>query len=141
MPVADFALRQKEVDGGAGGAFVTHCIGLPGLAVVAAFGMRLQLKRGDDIARAHCHLNESLRRRVSAKTSASLACSRSSFLRISGLSGRRNTLVLSSSPIVVGKVISPLARWLATTPARCWSARLPGSTESAKRALASLYSW
>ncbi len=63
------------------------------------------------------------------------------FLRITGSCQRRNGLVASSSPIVVGSVGLPSARSLSISAARSFSAELVGSTVSAKRALDCVYSW
>jgi hypothetical protein len=62
-------------------------------------------------------------------------------LRIAGSCQRRNGLVDSSSPIVVGSVGLPSARSASIFAARSYNAELVGSTVSAKRALASVYSW
>ena len=52
-----------------------------------------------------------------------------------------NGLVARSRAIVVGKVASPAARITSTCSIRSTSARLSGSTDNAKRPLASVYSW
>src|SRR5439155_21263679 len=110
MPMADLAFAQQIIDRGAGGAFAQGRILPPGLAIMAAFGMRRQVEQTDDVLGLERHRKASLRLRISANTSALLAMDMPSSERISLLSGRRKTLVASSSPIVPGNVISRLAR-------------------------------
>src|SRR5205823_10803961 len=138
MPAARFARLEEIIDGRAARSLAVFGVGPPGFAIVAALGVRFEAEKLDDLRRRHLKL--SLRRRISPNTSASLFPCISSRIRISALSGLRNGLVLNSSSIVVGKVISPLARSAKTRSARCWSVRLEGSMVSAKRALASVYS-
>ncbi len=49
VPVRALAARQQEIDRGRGGAAVDHAGIAEGLAVVAAFGMRLEIERADDV--------------------------------------------------------------------------------------------
>ena len=58
-----------------------------------------------------------------------------------GSAQRRNGLVVFSSASVEGTLGKPTARKAATSTTRCCSAEFSGSTASAKRRLASVYSW
>ena len=79
--------------------------------------------------------------RISAKTSARLPVRACEYFADLLAFGPQEHIGLEFLADRVGKVISPLARCAATTSARCRSAWLPGSMVSAKRALASVYSW
>jgi len=81
-----------------------------------------------------------LRSRNSVNTAAGSAPAMPSPAWIAGSSARRNGFVASSIAMVVGRVNSPASRCLATSPARAFKSALEGSTVSAKRAFAKLYS-
>src|SRR5687768_433883 len=82
--------------------------------------------------------------RSSAKTSTGPASSRPAWRRAaattSGSAQRRKGLVASSSAMVEGSVGSPPARFDSSRALRSASAALPGSTASAKRMFAIVYS-
>jgi len=71
--------------------------------------------------------------RVFAKTSTSLAPASPIVSRRLRLAGRKNGFVAFSSASVDGTVGLPAARSFATSATRSASARLPGSTVTAKR--------
>src|SRR5262245_45790050 len=106
MPEAEFALAQEVIDRSSGGTLPVCGVRPPGLAIMAALRVWSEIEQADDVVRIVHALNLSLRRLISANTSTSLAVSMPSFLRISGLSGRRKTLVLHSSAMVTGTVNS-----------------------------------
>mmetsp|Transcript_15132 Transcript_15132/g.51091 ORF Transcript_15132/g.51091 Transcript_15132/m.51091 type:complete len:211 (+) Transcript_15132:109-741(+) len=83
----------------------------------------------------------SFRARISANTSASALPAMARAARTVSAAGRRNGLVSSSSPMVVGTVGRPSLRRASICAARARRASFSGSTVSEKRALAWLYSW
>jgi acetoacetyl-CoA reductase len=82
-----------------------------------------------------------LRRRSSAKTSASEALTRPRRERIALSCGRKNGLARRSAAMVTGSVRRPASTSAEASLARASRSGLSGSTVSAKRALASVYSW
>src|SRR5450755_868776 len=144
MPVRALAARQQEIDCGrqCASAGVDARVA-KGLAIMAAFRMRLQFKPRDDVGggRQLAHQDLFLRSRNSPNTSAALAPFSRTLAATDGSSARRNTFARFSSPSNVGTVGLPSARKRLTSSARAFSAALSGSTVSANLTLAAVYSW
>src|SRR5260370_147112 len=101
MPVRAFAARQQEIDRGGARTPAGVDAGIAkGLAIVPAFGMRLQFEPCDNLGccRRHRHQDLFLRSRSSPNTSAAPAPFMCSFTATAGSSARRNTLAFFSSP-------------------------------------------
>src|SRR6185437_12519778 len=99
----------------------------------------------DRVARARAAQNVFFHARISANTATGSASRRpawrSAAATTPGSPQRRNGLVASSTAIVDGTVASPRPRAAASRALRRASSRLAGSTASAKRMFASVYSW
>src|SRR5690242_6636363 len=116
MPPAHLSRFEQIVNGGAARPLSRGGCGAPSLAVSAPLGMRLEAEQAHDLGGIHLKL--SLRRRISPNTWASLLPFMPRRDRMELLSGLRNGLVASSSPIVVGSVISFRLRAAKTRSAR-----------------------
>ena len=120
VPGRDIAVLEQEVDRRRMAARAMDAalrVVAEGLGIPAALGVANHAKRGDDFRGQHGQ-KLSLRLRISAKTSTSDAFSMPRCFLIAGSAQRRNGLVASSSPIVVGSVGLPSARSASTFAVR-----------------------
>src|SRR5437660_9215211 len=144
MPVRAFGAGQQEIDrGGSRASIGVHALIAKRLAIMAAFGMGLQVEPRDDVGGSfrQRHQDLFLRSRSSPNTSAALAPFMCRFASTDGSSARRNTLHLFSSPKRTGIVGLFSARRRATSSARAFSAGLSPSTVSANLTFDAVYSW
>src|SRR6185437_7876107 len=142
VPVRALAARQQEIDRGGKGAAIGIAVRVAKrLAVVAAFGMRLELEPRDDVRGRAAHQDLFLRSRNSPKISAAPAPFIRTLAATEGSSARRNTFAFFSSPSKTGMVGLPSARSLVTCSARAFSAALSGSMVSSNLMLEAVYSW
>src|SRR6056297_405116 len=144
MPFGDFAETQQIIDRGRDRAPVRISEWIAeGLAEIAAFRMRLQIKPRDHVfggkpANGMRHILQPLffHSRKTRNTASGTPPASPTASATAGSCTRRNGLVAFSSPIVVIPNRSPACARSCASRARSTSAALCGSTLSAKRALA-----
>src|SRR6195256_3990769 len=143
MPMGALAAGEQEIDRGRGRASIARALVAKRLAKMPALGMRPQVEQPDDVGGAGPgpHQDRFFRSRTSAKTCAAGRPARPTAAATAGTSARRKTLARFSAPIVVGIVGCPAATWRLASSARARRSGLSGSMVSAKRILASVYSW
>src|SRR5712671_2648423 len=144
MPMGALAAGEQEIDRSRGRASVAcRALVAEGLAEMPAFGMRPQVEQPDDVGGAGRGPDQDrfFRSRTSAKSCAAGRPARPTAAATAGTSARRKTLARFSAPIVVGIVGWPAATWRLASSARARRSGLSGSMVSAKRILASVYSW